>query len=51
MDDGSTAGGAGHRAQAVAHARQPPPQCAGTLGQDTDAVLREIGLTPAQIAR
>jgi formyl-CoA transferase len=33
MDDG-TAGRARHRAQALAHARRPPPQCAG-LGQDT----------------
>jgi len=33
-------------AQAVTHARRNAP----ALGQDTDAVLREVGLTPEQIA-
>ena len=40
---------AGHRAQAVAHARRRR-SAAPRLGQDTDAVLREVGLSGEQIA-
>ena len=48
LDDGDRSR-AGHRPQAVphpgAHQRNAP-----AIGQDTDAVMRELGLTPEQIA-